>query len=276
MTEQSPDPDLKENNYRKWIEGQSTEVLEKELHTLKLRRTALQIRDRGMEAHIKLPEQEDEEEGWEEDWGPFEARMSPKEFAEFVADMDAEFEAQEKAIARYEEIQAMEPEERARLEAERDARVAASEAAERRERLAKIDQAVLASPWITEQLHVAQQIEAVQRELAARRTQELSRGEPKTTKDVATREAPEQKRLGPLFPRSPLRRTIQSLFIREPAATARRICFLLDDESVDLRDDWKNGPNVRNFKDAYASDKKPMIDKYISRIRTRMQKDKLV
>jgi hypothetical protein len=100
--------------------------------------------------------------------------------------------------------------------------------------------------------------------------------EQRTMTDSEPKGSSEQKRPGPLFPKSELRRTIQNLFIREPAATARRICLLLDDELVDLRDDWKNGPNDSSFAGAYESNKKPKIDKYISKIRKRMKEDKLV
>ena len=34
MTEQNPDSNLKEQDYGKWVKGQSTEALEKELRTL--------------------------------------------------------------------------------------------------------------------------------------------------------------------------------------------------------------------------------------------------
>jgi len=170
MTKQRSDSNLKDKDYRKWVEGQSTEALEKELLTLETRRTILQTQDPKIEVEVGSPESED----WEEDWDQFEARMSPKEFAEYVADMDAEFEAQEKAIARYEEIQAMEPEERTRLEAERDARLAAMEP-EERARLGVIDPEVLRTPWLAELVEVTQHLKAVERELTARRIQGVSK-----------------------------------------------------------------------------------------------------
>jgi hypothetical protein len=105
--------------------------LEKELLTLETRRTILQKLDPKIEAEVGLPESEDEEE----DWDQIEARMSPKEFDEYVAYMDAEFKAMDETIAWYEKVEAMEPDKRAQVLAERDARLAARKAAERTEQL---------------------------------------------------------------------------------------------------------------------------------------------
>jgi hypothetical protein len=161
MTEQSPDPDLKENNYRKWVEDQSTEVLEKELHTLELRRMLLQKKDPDEDARLSddCGQQEFEdlspEEQAEVGRNTFEAWDTPEERAQDAAIM--ELMADPEKLAEFEnkwqaQLAAMKSEERAALQGE-------------------------ITPWITEQLEVAQQLEAVQRELAARRIHELSKGE---------------------------------------------------------------------------------------------------
>jgi hypothetical protein len=49
--------------------------------------------------------------------------------------MDAEFKAMDETIAWYEKVEAMEPDKRAQVLAERDARLAARKAAERTEQL---------------------------------------------------------------------------------------------------------------------------------------------
>ncbi len=52
MTEQEQDFKLKKQDYRKWVEGQSAEALEEELHSLESRRTNL----RHKEEEIDQPE----------------------------------------------------------------------------------------------------------------------------------------------------------------------------------------------------------------------------
>ena len=102
-------------------------------------------------------------------------------------------------------------------------------------------------------------------------------GEKETVPDSETGESPEQKRLGPLFPRSELAEAIQILFIGKHDASAGEICSMLDEKGlVELPEGWKNSPKDRSFEDAYNSDKKDMIDKYISRVRTRMKKHKIL
>jgi hypothetical protein len=279
MTEQSPDPDLKENNYRKWIEDQSTEALEKELRTLELRRTALQIRDRGMEAHIKLPEQEDEEEEWGDEWDQIEARMSPKEFDEYVASMDAEFRAQDEAIAWSEKVEAMEPEKRAQVLAKRDAWLAAQEAAERAQRLARIDQEVLGSPWLAEQMEVVHHLEAIKRELAARRTQELSKGEaasalagaPKLPKSPAGRRCP-------IYPaKMKIKQAILAALRKDLGASDLEVCRKIDKKNesmndkgrVKLKASWSKGGKYGLFADACGDpDLKQRVHSEITRVRT--------
>lgn len=49
MTQQSPDPDLKENNYRKWIKGQSIADLELELFQQETKATILRHSDPKLE-----------------------------------------------------------------------------------------------------------------------------------------------------------------------------------------------------------------------------------
>jgi hypothetical protein len=92
--------------------------------------------------------------------------------------------------------------------------------------------------------------------------------------DPGTGESPKQKRPGPLFPRSRLAQITQELLLKKRDATAREICGLLDEQArVRLPKTWKNDPNDRSFEDAYDSNK--LMDKYISRVRTRIKAAKL-
>jgi hypothetical protein len=83
MTEQNSDSNLKEQDYRKWVEGQSTEASEMELRTLELRRMLLQKKD-------------PDEEGWrsqdngEEEWDA----LSPEQQAEADRNTLQELEAE--------------------------------------------------------------------------------------------------------------------------------------------------------------------------------------
>ena len=164
MTEESPDPDLKENNYRKWVEGQSTEALEKELRTLDLRRMLLQKKDPDQEAR---QQQEQEELEIEAEL----AAMRPEKRSQVLTEMDKctleEYREVFRSMDFCAELMA-DPERPAKAEAERDARLAAMEPEQRAQLLGEI------TPSITEQLEVTQHLEAVQRELNARRSQELS------------------------------------------------------------------------------------------------------
>jgi hypothetical protein len=96
--------------------------------------------------------------------------------------------------------------------------------------------------------------------------------------EAAAREAPSQKPPGPLFPKSPLARTIQNLLIKKPEASAREICFMLDDmeDPPKLRTTWKSDPKDRSFVDAYKSPKRGLIDRFVSRVRRCMMKHKIL
>jgi dsDNA-specific endonuclease/ATPase MutS2 len=59
MTEQSPDPDLKENNYREWVEGQSTKELELELISLELERVVVECSDPEFQMDQERAEREE-------------------------------------------------------------------------------------------------------------------------------------------------------------------------------------------------------------------------
>ncbi len=59
MAEQSPGPDLKENNYRKWVEGQSTKELELELVGLELERVTVECSDPEVEMNEERAEIEE-------------------------------------------------------------------------------------------------------------------------------------------------------------------------------------------------------------------------
>jgi hypothetical protein len=88
----------------------------------------------------------------------------------------------------------------------------------------------------------------------------------------------QEKRPGPLFPRSKLAQTIQELLLKKRDASAREICGLLDEQSrVRLPNEWKNDPNDRSFEDAYGSNKRirGLIDRRISRVRTRIKAARL-
>jgi hypothetical protein len=153
------DSNLKDKDYRKWVEGQSTEALEKELRTLELRRILLQKKDPEEEARQQEAEEEAE---WE--------AMSPEEQAE--ADRHT-FELLEKpeSLKEHEAIMKLagDPEKLAELEVERQAQLAAMEPEQRAQLLGEI------TPWITEHLEVTQHFEAVQRELSARRMHDLTK-----------------------------------------------------------------------------------------------------
>ena len=59
MTKQSPYPDLKENNYKKWVEGQSTKELELELVGLELERVVVECSDPEVEMNQERAEREE-------------------------------------------------------------------------------------------------------------------------------------------------------------------------------------------------------------------------
>lgn len=59
MAEQSPDPDLKENNYKKWVEGQSTKELELELGILEVFRVMDECADPEVQMNRELAEREE-------------------------------------------------------------------------------------------------------------------------------------------------------------------------------------------------------------------------
>ena len=97
---------------------------------------------------------------------------------------------------------------------------------------------------------------------------ELQREQP-TMADSASIESPRQKPVGPLFPKPPLARTIQNLFIGKPDATTGEICSMLDDmeEPPKLPAAWKKDPKDRSFVDAYNSPQKGLIDRFVVSLR---------
>ena len=149
MTEQNSVSDPKGRDYRKWVETQSTEALEKELRTLELRRTVLQNADPQMEALMEQQQQEEEAMEFEAEL----AAMTPEKRAEAYAEMEGSMGLMNEEWAK------MEPERRAQMQAE-------------------IDPTESDIPsWLAERVQVNLHIGAVQRELTVRRYRESSKGE---------------------------------------------------------------------------------------------------
>ena len=238
MTEQNSDSDPKGRDYRKWVETQSTEALEKELRTLELRRTVLQNTDPQMEELME--QQQQEEEAME-----FEAElvaMTPEKRAEAYAEMEGSMDLMNEERAK------MEPERRAQLQAE-------------------IDPTESDIPsWLTERVQVNLHIGAVQRELTVRRYRESSKGE--AAPSLAT--PSQQSRVDPDVVK---RRAIVK---QNRKLETIRICRLFDLNAVPLAlrgDDWEDfSSHTEPWTDAY--NEKPISERRRRLIRVIISKDK--
>jgi len=260
MTEQSSDSNLKEQDYRKWVEGQSTEALEKELRTLELRRMLLQKKDPEEEARL---EQHEGQEEWE--------ALSPEEQAEADRNTFELLEKPESLEAEEAFMKLMEdPEKLAQLEVERQAQLAAMKPEERAALQGEI------TPWITEQLEVAQQLEAVQRELAARRIHELSKGEAASALAEA-QELPKRSTERLLY-RSKIKYAILVQLTKNPDASDFEICFGIDRSgTVQLPASWKKNPNDYFFREVYMDrGRRHKVETTISKVRADMRKQGLL
>src|ERR1019366_7817973 len=162
MTERNLDSNLKQQAYSKWVKGQSTEALEKELRNLELRQMVLQNAGPTMDAQI---EQQTAEEWSEED------------LDQYIENYKAELEAAKTAEERK---QIMEDYEGRSLD-ESTKQCVADQLSTEPENMAQsqtgIDQAETAPAWLAERVEVNLHIGVVQRELTVRRHQELMKGE---------------------------------------------------------------------------------------------------
>ena len=159
MTEQNPDSNPKEQDDEKWVEGQSTVALKEELRTLELRRIILQNKDPEIAAQMSQQGGED----WAEEWiTSYNAEMAAATTAEEEERIRTKYEGDkidvETAKLILEQLD-KEDEERGLLQA------------------GIVPAGLGAPPWLAERLEVNLQIDAVRRELTARRIQELLKGE---------------------------------------------------------------------------------------------------
>jgi hypothetical protein len=191
MTERNPDSNLKQQAYSKWVKGQSTEALEKELRNLELRQMVLQNEGPTRDAQI---EQQAAEEWSEED------------LDQYIKNYKAELEAAKTAEERK---QIMEDYEGRSLGGSTNQCVAdqlATEPENMAQSQTGIDQAETAPAWLAERVEVNLHIGAVQRELTVRRHRELSKGEAASALERAQPRPKPPAR--PLLYRSELKRAI--------------------------------------------------------------------
>jgi hypothetical protein len=240
MARQRLDSNLKDKDYGKWVEGQSTEALEKESRTLELRQLLLPKKDPEEEARLL-------DDNGEAEW----EALTPEQQAEAARNTLQELEKPE-SLKQDEYIMKLyaDPEKLAQFEAERQAQLAAMEPEERAQLLGQI------TPWITEQLEIVQHLEAVRRELNVRRSQELSKGRKRSKRT-------------PMVER---RREIVQALSRD-GFHAPDICEELDRARIPLPQgpDWeKYRRHARPWTDAYRLGG----EKLRGRIRTIFSKDK--
>ncbi len=204
MTEQKPDSNLKEQDHRKWVEGQSTEALEKEILREKRWLTFIQYVKSVIEQIMEEIEASRTVEGkWEREKRKLLARMIRIEEMELAA---------------------MGPEERARAQAEIDrVKLTAAKmgAASRSPREAP--QGVLDRHLEASKLEASQHLEVLRRELTARRIQELSK------KEASTHESKRKKR--PVDPDSNLGRR-RKIIRQNPGLEAIDYCVLFENSHI--------------------------------------------
>jgi hypothetical protein len=88
--------------------------------------------------------------------------------------------------------------------------------------------------------------------------------------------AERKEELPNLIYRSKLKRAIQLEVIRNPTATDREICSLLDEAAVELPDNLKEGSN-RSFLNAYhGPERRRKIQILISKVRADTRKAKIL
>jgi DNA-directed RNA polymerase subunit F len=243
MSEQNPGSNLKERDYRNWVEGQSTEALEKELSTLELRRTVLQNMDPEMEAEMTQEEQEE----WAMEYRAKLAAARPEERKAIVEEYEGP-DIDESTSQRIAEQLMIKPEKRAQPQAE----IGPSESE--------------IPSWISERVELNLHIRIVDLELYARRNQELSKGQ-------AASALPTGSQQSKIDPDVVKRRTIVKQNMK---LDTNRICRLFDLNAVPLAlrgDDWEEfSTHDHPWADAYS--KKPISEKRRRRIRVIISKDK--
>ena len=226
MTEQDLYSNLKAQDYTKWVETQSTEALEKELSTLELRRAVLQNTAPEMESSMEQQTGED----WTEEWAKnYNAEMAAATTLEEKKKIQEEYEG-----PRYDEIT------ESRL-----AQEAAELLAQPASLEAGIDTAESEMPsWLAEQVEVTQRLEAVRRELIARRIQKMSKGKAASTLAGAEKltKPSVADRLSKY--RSKLKLAIaEQLLLKTRRPTYLEVCRGLDrDGKVKIPASWKKYP----------------------------------
>ena len=262
MTEQNSDSNFKQQDYSKWVKGQSTGALEKELRNLELRQMVLQNAGPMRDAQI--------EKQAAEEW-------SEEDLDQFLKNYKAELEA---AKTEEERKQIMEDYEGRSLD-ESTNQCVADQLATEPENMAQsqtgIDQAETAPAWLAERVDVNLRIGAVQRELTVRRHQESSKGGAASALAGAQKlpKAPS----GNLMPsyRSKLKQGIWMQLAQNPRATNSQIVRGLDaDGTAELPATWESDGNERSFWQAFTGIHKDKVEKEISRVRTDLRKRRLL
>ncbi len=256
MTEQNPDSNLKEQDYGKWVKGQSPEALDKELRNLELQRLVLQ--NQGPEVYSEWTQEEQEEwlRGYHAELAAATTLEQKKKIQEWYEGPSYD-EITERRIAQ-ENMELL----------EKPASLQAGIEPEESE----------IPSWLAERVKVNLRIRIVERELNVRRNRELS------NREVASALARAQKLskppAGQLMPsyRSKLKQAIWMQLAQNPQASNSQIVRGLDDEDepVEVPATWRSDGNERSFWEAFTGIHKGKVEKEISRVRTDLRKRRLL